>query len=126
MTEDVQHVYTVIELADPTNRPRVRVGQPVLVAVPRHADQVDDSRSRYLIPSPCCGKVTTVTEWSVARLFDGRGGEDGGFLECGKPWWYRRGNPRNGGCRARYRVRPVPPADGGEHPDMFELTWTGR
>jgi hypothetical protein len=124
MTATDQRVYTRAQLLTTAGRPRrVRRDEPYLIEVPRRQHPDDDSKSTYRITSPCCGVTTTVTEWVVSRLL---AGDPDGSFECGKPWWHVRGNPKRGGCRAHYAVRPVSPEPPAEHPTVFELRWTGR
>jgi hypothetical protein len=116
-------VYSRAELQDPTARPTVaRPGDTFLIAAPRRADPGQDADSVYRLVTPCCGKSTLVWQWAVDRMLDGR---INGHVECGKAWHAGRGNPRRGGCRAVYHVRPVLD-DGQRYPAVFELTWTGR
>ncbi len=116
-------VYTRAELQDPTRRPKVhRAGDSFLVAAPRRANPRDDEDSVYRLATPCCGKSTLVSQWTVDRMLDGR---LSGHFQCGKAWDAGRGNSRRGGCRAVYNVRPIL-YEGQQQPAMFELTWTGR
>jgi hypothetical protein len=118
--QEVVHVYTLAELRDPTKRPRrISAGHTIRVAAAftRPRGPEDQDGGRYRVPSPCCGIVTTVPHWSVVRMLNGT---DKGWMECGKTFWHKRG--RGTGCRARYRLYPVPAEPRPEH---FDLTWTG-
>jgi hypothetical protein len=81
-----------------------------------------NSNGFYELISPCCGKRTYADGGYIDQMLSGRWPDQ--QLECGKPWTLRRGNPRNGGCRARYDVRPALVADG--RVASFDLTWTGQ
>jgi hypothetical protein len=115
-------VWTREELLDPTiRRPRLRRGDSVRIAA-RFTPKADDpERARYELISPCCGKRTFVERGFVRRMLSGQWTNQ--YFECGKPWTCPRGNPRNGGCRARYTVTPALVKDG--HPAAFDLTWDG-
>jgi hypothetical protein len=121
-TADVR-VYTRDELLSVLGRPKIRdVGVPVRIAarfMPRPDDQ---DNARYELISPCCGKRTYVAHYFVERMVTGQWPDQG--FECGRPWAGGRGNPRNGGCRARYDVQPAL-IEGGR-PTAFDLTWTGH
>src|ERR1051325_11508597 len=77
---------------------------------------------RHELISPCGGKRTYVQHGYVRRMITGQWPDQ--TFECGKPWAYGRGNPRNGGCRACYEVKPALIEDG--RPTAFDLIWTGH
>lgn len=108
--------YTLAELQHAPSRPRVRRDQVVRVEARQRRIRGEPG---YVVTSPCCGMATSVTAWAVEHMR-----RADGWFECGKPWWHVRGNPRRGGCRARYRVQVVRGADG--QPAAFDVTWTGQ
>lgn len=115
-------VYTRDELLSVLGRPKIRdVGVPVRIAARFTPRPNDPDNARYELISPCCGKRTYVDHGFVRRMISGQW--PGQTFECGKPWVIGRGNPRNGGCRANYKVEPALIVDG--HPTAFDLSWTG-
>jgi hypothetical protein len=118
-------VWTRAELQDrdTADLPRIRrAGDRVRVAT-RFTPRPDDpDNARYELISPCCGKRTYVQHGYVRRMITGQWPDQ--TFECGKPWAYGRGNPRNGGCRACYEVKPALIEDG--RPTAFDLIWTGH
>lgn len=116
-------VWTREELLDIIKRPKIRnVGVPVRISARFTPRPDDQDNARYELISPCCGKRTYVAQYFVERMITGQWPDQS--FECGKPWACGRGNPRNGGCRARYDVQPA--LIEGRHPAAFDLTWTGR
>jgi hypothetical protein len=115
-------VYTREELLSVLGRPKIReAGVPVRIATRFTPNYEHPDDARYELISPCCGKRTYVEHGYVRRMITGQWPDQG--FECGKPWAGGRGNPRNGGCRARYEVKPA--LVEGDHPTAFDLSWTG-
>ncbi len=115
-------VWTREELLSADARPKIRqAGVQIRIATRFTPRPEDPDNARYELISPCCGKRTFVAQWFVDRF---SGPVSVNSFECGKPWAGGRGNPRNGGCRARYDVEPALVEDG--RPTAFDLSWTGR